>query len=284
LKKFILSIAGFLARIMPNGLKRAVYRSPGLSRWLRRVLNRAAPQGRSVVHVQAGALKGARLELDLHSEKDYWLGTYELDLQDAVHRLIEPGSVVYDVGANIGYVSLLISRQVGAEGKIVAIEALPTNVERLKRNVALNPFASNVQVSQAAVVDKQRKVKFLVHASTSMGKADGSAGRNELYKDELEVNGISLDNFIFEQKNPRPAAVKMDIEGGEVLAVRGMQRMLAEIKPLLLIELHGQEAAAVVFEALKKHDYHLFPMRAHSKEIHSLHELDWKAYVVGMPD
>ncbi len=268
---------------MPNGLKRAVYRSPGLSRCLRRVLNRAVPQGRSVVKVQAGALKGARLELDLHSEKDYWLGTYELDLQDAIHRLIAPGSIVYDVGANIGYVSLLLSRQVGENGKVIAIEALPVNGQRMQRNFSLNAFAGNITPMHAAVVDKQRKVKFLVHASTSMGKADGSAGRDELYKDELEVNGISLDNFIFEQKNPRPAAVKMDIEGGEVLAVRGMSRMLTELKPLLLIELHGQEAAAVVFETMKEHDYHVFPMQAHSKEIHSLNELDWKAYVVGMP-
>ncbi len=269
---------------MPNGLKRAVYRSPRLSRWLRGVLNRAAPKGRTVVKVEAGGLKGARLELDLHSEKDYWLGTYEPDLQDAIRRLIVPGSVAYDVGANIGYISLLLARQVGPQGKVIAIEALPANVERLKRNLELNAFAANVRTVQAAVVDKERKVKFLVHASTSMGKAVGSAGREELYKDEIDVNGVSLDNYVFQQGNPKPDALKMDIEGGEVLAVKGMQRILKELKPILLIELHGQEAAGVVYAALTENGYHLFPMKVHSKEIHSLAELDWKAYVVALPE
>ncbi len=283
MKKFILSCAGFLARLMPKGLKRAVYRSPGLSRWLRGMLNRAAPQGRAVVKVEAGGLKGARLELDLHSEKDYWLGTYELDLQDAIHRLIEPGCVVYDVGANIGYISLLLARRVESQGRVVAMEALPVNLERMQRNFELNAFASIIQPVQVAVVDKVRKVKFLVHSSTSMGKAAGSAGRDEQYKDEIEVNGISLDNYVFDQRNPKPDAIKMDIEGGEVMAIQGMRRLLLEIKPLLLIELHGQEAARVVYGTLKEFKYHLFPMQAHAAEIHSLDGLDWKAYVVALP-
>jgi FkbM family methyltransferase len=113
------------------------------------------------------------------------------------------------------------------------------NVQRLQRNIELNTFAANIVPIQAAVVEKQSRVRFLVHASTSMGKAAGSAGREEVYKDEIEVNGISLDNFIFQQQHPKPDAVKMDIEGGEVLAMQGMPRLLDEIRPLLLIELHG---------------------------------------------
>jgi FkbM family methyltransferase len=283
LKKFIVSLAGFLARCMPASWKRALYRSPRLARFLRRMLNRAVPQGRTVVKVQAGGLQGASLELDLHNEKDYWLGTYEMDLQAAIRRLIEPGSTVYDVGANVGYISLLLALQVGSQGQVIAIEALPLNVQRLQRNIELNAFAANIVPIQAAVVDKQSKVRFLVHASASMGKAAGSAGREEAYKDEIEVNGISLDNFIFQQHHPRPDAIKMDIEGGEVLAMQGMPRLLEEIRPLLLIELHGGEAAKAVYNTLQQHGYALHSLSAYPAPIHSVQELDWKLYVAGIP-
>jgi len=65
-------------------VKRAVYRSPRLARLIRRGLNRAAPQGSAEVTVAAGGLAGMRLSLDLQSEKEYWLGTYEPELQPAI--------------------------------------------------------------------------------------------------------------------------------------------------------------------------------------------------------
>jgi len=77
------------------------------------------------VQVAAGGLQGLRLSLDMQTEKDYWLGTYEPELQAAVADLVKPGMQVYDVGANIGYVSLLLARRVGAAGHVYAFEALP---------------------------------------------------------------------------------------------------------------------------------------------------------------
>jgi hypothetical protein len=102
-------------------------------------------------------------------DKDYWLGTYEPDLQSAMHKLIPAEAVVYDVGANIGYVSLLLARSAGEKGKVYAFEALPSNVDQLRRNVELNGMGARITVVPKAVTQVSGPVCFLVHASGQPG-------------------------------------------------------------------------------------------------------------------
>ena len=218
----LLSLAAWTARRLPMPVKRGLYRFRPLAGLLRGALNRAAPHGFTPVVIAAGGLQGLRLSLDLQEEKDYWLGTYEPDLQAAVADLVGPGMLVYDVGANIGYISLLLARRVGAAGHVYAFEALPANLERLRLNLELSGLSERVTVVPAAVVEQKRPARFLVGPSGGMGKAAGSAGRQEVvYSQELEVAGLSLDEFVYADGNPPPQAVKMDIEGGEVLALAG---------------------------------------------------------------
>ncbi len=279
----LLRSAAWAARILPAPVKRAFYRIPFLARLIRGSLNKAAPQGITEVKIAAGVLAGLRMHLDLHAEKDYWLGTYEPDLQIAAQQYIKSGMVVYDLGANIGYISLMAARLSGESGRVVSFEALPANIERLSQNVALNTLQDRIQIVHAAVVNKPGDVTFLAHASGAMGKAKGSAGRDEHYTQAIQVAGIALDDFVFQQGNPPPAVIKMDIEGGEGLALAGMPRLLKEARPLLLIELHGQEAARQVWDCLQANRYTLRAMRVGSVPIRSLEELDWKAYVIASP-
>ncbi|MGD0006221.1 MAG: FkbM family methyltransferase, partial [Anaerolineaceae bacterium] len=156
---------------------------------------------------------------------------------------------------------------------------------RLEKHVALNHLGGRVTVVPGAVVDQAGPVRFLVHPSTSMGKAVGSAGREkmEAYLKEIEVPGLALDGYAFEQGQTPPQAIKMDIEGGEVLAIKGMQRILAELHPLLLVELHGHEAAHAVWETLARHGYTVHRMQSGYPQVASVDQLDWKAYIVGRP-
>ncbi len=261
-------------------LKRALYRIEPLARLIRRGLNQAAPQGPVRVQVAAGGLAGATLLLDLQEEKDYWLGTYEPELQSAVAELVRPGMVAYDVGANIGYISLLLARAVQTDGRVFAFEALPANLERLRLNLALNGLQTRVQVVAAAVTDHSGLVQFLVGPSGGMGKAAGSAGRQAGYKQAITVTGLALDDFVVAQGNPHPQVVKMDIEGGEVLALPGMRRLLKEVHPLVLLELHGPEAARVAWDALSEAGYRICRMESGYPAVHSLDALGWKAYIV----
>jgi FkbM family methyltransferase len=280
----LLSFAAWTARWLPMPVKRGLYRVRPLAGLLRSTLNRLAPYGFTRVVVAAGGLQGLSLSLDLQEEKDYWLGTYEPDLQAVVADLVQPGMLVYDVGANIGYISLLLARRVGAEGHVYAFEALPANLERLRLNLELSGLSACVTVVPAAVVEQKRPVRFLVGPSGGMGKVAGSAGRQDvLYSQTLEVDGLSLDDFVYVDGNPPPQAVKMDIEGGEVLALPGMSRLLVEAPPLILLELHGPEAACLVWDTLHAAGYRLCRMAPGYPQIPSLDALDWKAYLVALP-
>jgi FkbM family methyltransferase len=281
---FLLSFATTAARLLPMPVKRAIYRVRPLAGWIRGSLNRAAPQGLAQAPVAAGGLAGMRLLLDLQSEKDYWLGTYEPELQTAVAALVRPGWVAYDVGANIGYISLLLAKAVGDSGKVFAFEALPANVERLGENLRLNGMQDRVTVFPGAVTGASGPVRFLVGPSGGMGKAEGSAGRQEVhYSNAITVPGVALDDFVFEEEHPAPQVVKIDIEGGEVLALPGMSRVLVEARPVVLLELHGPESARVVWVTLASCGYQICRMEPGFPGIPSVEDLDWKAYLVALP-
>jgi FkbM family methyltransferase len=284
MSNFVLSVAASFARLLPDSIKRAVYRSGPLARMIRQELNRAAPQGITLVTVAAGRLAGMRLNLDMQTEKDYWLGTYEPELLQAISELVRPGMVAYDVGANIGFISLALAKAVGEIGRVYAFEALPANVERLRYNLEMNGMASRVEVVPAAVVNRSQSVQFLIGPSGGMGKVEGSAGRQEVaYQEAIQVPGIGLDEFIFDQRHPAPQVIKMDIEGGEVLAFQGMVRLLAEQPPLIFLELHGPIAAEVAWKELVKSGYQICRMAPGFPGVPALEALDWKAYLVAMP-
>ena len=189
----------------------------------------------------------------------------------------------FDVGANIGYVSLLLAKATREKGKVFAFEALPSNVEQLRRNVALNWMEARVTVIASAVTQSTGLVRFLVHSSGGMGKAAGPAGRQDHYRSEVSVPGISLDEFVYRQGNPPPQVVKMDIEGGEVMALPGMQRILAEARPLMLMELHGPESSRVAWEILTTAGYEVCWMRPGYPVVPLLEAIGWKACIDAKP-
>ena len=276
-------MAAWAAKILPNSVKQALYKNKSLAAFIRRLLNRAAPVGVVPVKVAAGDLAGYTILLDMQIDKDYWLGTYEPELQAAIRELVPAGATIYDVGANIGYVTLLLAKAAGESGRVYAFEALPDNVSRWRKNIELNGLASRACLFPGAVTQTTGPVNFLVHASGGMGKVAGSAGRQDHYQSEVTVDGISLDEFIYSQGNLPPQVIKMDIEGGEVLALPGMARALTEASPLMLMELHGPESCRAAWETLNTRGYKICWMRHGYPVISSLEAMGWKAYIVAFP-
>jgi FkbM family methyltransferase len=129
--------------------------------------------------------------------------------------------IAFDVGANVGYYTLLLARRVGPKGLVIAFEPNPSNLIYLKQHLRLNKI-DNVKIVEAAVDDKEGVAFF--SGSGSMGKLS-QAG--------FSVNSVILDNY------PRPDFIKMDIEGGETAALRGSTKILAEGHALWFIALHG---------------------------------------------
>ena len=284
MSRLLLKSAAWIAKRTPPALKRLLYSCKPLADLTRWSLNKVAPTELTEIEIAAGGLVGAKMFLDLQAEKDYWLGTYEGELQAAIADFVHTGMVTYDVGANIGYISLMLARVVREKGKVYAFEALPDNINRLRKNISLNHLEEIIEIVPSAVIDERKTIEFLVGPSDGMGKAAGSAGRTEFdYPRKFLVSGISLDQFVYQDGNPPPDLVKLDIEGGEVLALPGMRRTLNNIKPTIFLELHGKKAAEITWNVLSHHNYKICSIRAPYHEIPGLESLNWKAYLVAFP-
>jgi FkbM family methyltransferase len=184
-----------------------------------------------------------------------WLGSYEHDKQERFGAALSRGAIVYDVGANVGFYTLIASRAVGPEGRVFAFEPLPRNLTYLRRHLGMNRV-SNVDVVAAAVAEKVGSIGFVEGGNASTGRVDATG--------HLQVPGVSLDTFVHDQGHPPPTVIKMDIEGGEVAALRGAQRVLQETRPILFLATHG----SVVHEAC------LGILRAAGYSVEALDSLD----------
>ncbi len=258
LRAAVLQAAGATARLVPAWMRAAAYKVPLLSDGVRRVLTWAAPEGRAVVVVAAGIAAGVHLRLDLKTEKYYWLGTHEAAVQQALARETKPGMTVYDVGAHLGFFTLGLARLVGAGGRVAAFDPLPENIRALRANLALNlEQAGNVQVVQAAVANVSGRVRLYGGSDPSRARLAPPPASSE---GSQEVASLTLDEFVFHRGAPAPQLVKLDVEGAEGMVLQGARRLLREIKPLWILEVHGAEAAQAVWEELRCADYKLLSL------------------------
>lgn len=276
--QILLRLAAWSAAALPAWVMRGLYRSGPLAGLLRGLLNRAAPPGPREVRIAGGSLRGRRLILDLQSEKDHWLGTYEPVLQAAIARALGPGQVAYDIGANIGYTTMLLAEAVTPEGWVVAFEPLPANFSRLQENLTLNPHGKWVEALPAAVGDRVGKARFLVHASRAMGKLSGSAGRSVSYEQEISVELVTIDDYVLGNGGRPPDLVKIDVEGGERGVLAGMRGVMKKYRPTILLELHGEQAARGCFEILKSDGYKARALDP-EREFTNAEDLPWKSLI-----
>jgi FkbM family methyltransferase len=168
-------------------------------------------------------------------------GVMEPGLTKYFCTLIKPGTVVVDVGANVGIYTLLAAKLLEGTGKIYSFEPTPRIYEILRDNVQVNSFLELgiVHLHQLAVTDISGKARFSIFNNDS--------GHNTLFHDgkaddEIDVTTISLDEILATQE--RVDIVKIDAEGAEPLILRGMQqvikrnpkiRILLEFAPVHLI-------------------------------------------------
>lgn len=276
--QMVLRMAAWLGRVLPDRVKLSLYRLGGVTSMLRALLNRAAPPEPQVVEIAGGRLQGYRFELDLQREKDLWLGSYELELQLAISQLLETGQVAFDVGANLGYMTLLMAEAVGPSGSVIAFEPLPHNVRRIQTNLALNPPVGPVSLLPVAVGAQSGRARFLVHPSPAMGKLQGSSGRAAGYEGELEVEMVALDDFVRERGNRSPDLIKIDVEGGEAQVLAGAQGLLKSSRPTVLLEIHGGQAARACLETFRASGYRVVRL-ADNQLVERASDLPWKSLV-----
>lgn len=234
--------------------------------------------------IQGGELRGAHLTLNLKRDKQYWLGISDPQLQNAIADFIRPGYVVYDIGANIGFFSILLGKKVGLTGKVFCFEPSPNLIDRLAANLELNACTSQFVVVPEAVSDKTGREEFLISHSHPQRQTLAGLDVPEVeYQGKTTIQTVSLDDFVFEQENPAPDAIKMDIEGAESIAIHGMRRVLAEAAPILLVEIHTQTAADTVLSILRSLAYTIHTIEPGYPPVSDDLAIEEKIHILGLP-
>ncbi len=162
---------------------------------------------------------------------------HDPQVQRVLGERLRNGDVVLDIGANIGIHALLAAWRVGAEGRVIAVEPIPTNARLLARSAQASGFA-HVRVIAAAAAEQGGAIELRTHPATSNGATPMAAG--ELLRGEagetIRVPCVALDNALADLD--RLDLVKIDVAGMEPLALRGLERTLARLRPALLTEFH----------------------------------------------
>jgi len=163
-------------------------------------------------------------------------GCYEPGTKELLATLLRPGMIVLDVGAHVGYYTLLAARMVGPHGRVYAFEPEPENYALLAKNVALNGF-SNVRLVPKAAMATSGTASLFISAQGNDRHSVFPNPRSLRRETSREVACVALDDFLQAEGWPPVDLVKLDIEGAEPLALDGMGRLLAQAAgPKLIVE------------------------------------------------
>lgn len=219
--------------------------------WLKAYL-RDGVVGHTVRPVLYTNRDGIHFELDVHDiiQRDIYIyNYYEPEDVRAFRRLVGPGDVVFDVGANIGQYTLLASKLVGSPGHVFAFEPSPDVLPKLKKHLLMN-HADNVELAAKAVAESDGTASFYPAAQES-NQGVGSLLPAESYRAELrssqavEVEVTTLDSFCDQHGIESIDLLKVDVEGLDLDVLRGAERILArsphvvvmsEVEPLNFVQ------------------------------------------------
>ena len=198
-------------------------------------------------------VKGHRMILDSGDGRPsvgMVIDVFEEETTRLFERLVKPGMVVIDIGAHVGYYTLISARQAGPDGRVYAFEPDPDNHATLLRNIELNGY-DNVVAARKAVSDRVGDAQLYLSATVS--------GNHSIYhhsqsqRGSIPVETTTVDAMLEELDWPQVDLVKIDVEGGEVAVLDGMIQLLEKSNALnLIIEfmpslLHSAEVAPAKF-------------------------------------
>jgi FkbM family methyltransferase len=190
------------------------------------------------IQIQHGPAEGLWIRVNPRTGQNVQQGIGEPKVQQALVDHLRPGMTFYDLGANIGYFSLIAGRLVGPKGNVISFEADPEIAARLRENLARNNFW-HARVEQKAVWSEATTVSFArVDPNTSPDRGLGHVSPDSS-ADTITVEAVSLDGYVTTQNFPD--FLKCDVEGAEAEVFRGADRLLAGKRAILLVEMHGPE-------------------------------------------
>ncbi|WP_107470723.1 FkbM family methyltransferase [Streptomyces sp. ERV7] len=210
---------------------------------------------------------GARFAVDtrdLIQRYLYLFGVWEPHMTGWLRRRLRPGDGFVDVGANIGYFSVLASRLVGETGRVVAVEASPLFHQRLLRQAELNR-CTNIRAANAAVSDSRKTLKFVLASPYNLG-ANSIVPYEGAAESVFEMEAVPLPDLLDPAETASARVIKIDVEGAEGGVVRGMAPLLDKLRPdaEITVEVTPERMAQLgdsadeLLETMRSHGFNIY--------------------------
>lgn len=203
-----------------------------------------------------GPLRGAQFILGSLSGEgggaSVYFGEMEPEQTERMAQEISSGDVFYDIGANVGFYSILASRMVSNDGFVASFEPLKRNLEFLEMHKELNA-ANNMQIFPIAISDASGTERFHEGSDPAMGGITVEGGS------EFEVETVSLDEAV-KQIGRTPTVMKIDVEGAEMAVLKGGEDTLRNARPKIFLSTHSPELRRDCIEKLRTIGYLCEPL------------------------
>ena len=246
--------------------------------------------------VKYGLASGVKFNAGAYNP-DTSLGTYEIPVQEVLSQYLKPGSIFYDIGANVGFFTILGAKIVNSSGKVYAFEPEAKNAATLRRNAKQNNF-DNVTVIEKAVSKTTGEEKLWLReycGSHSLASDDSEFALQATKGRELSSNNtpqqaesvpsflkirecvtvdtVAIDDLLQQQQIEPPTLVKIDVEGAEINVLQGMSQTLKKYHPIIIYEVDDENQEGLlgkrkqVDDFLLAHGYEIKPLAESYREI-----------------
>jgi FkbM family methyltransferase len=229
-------------------------RVPILGSAMKNFSRAAIPLGALVwTSIRSGPGKGLWIHLNPRYEMEYLHGDYEAPVGRILLANLRPGTVFYDVGAHIGVFSLMAARSLGAHGSVFVFEPDPSNLRRIKEQASRNQLDAIRIIPKAAwsTIGRLRFQRASFRSCMNRGVLVEDASAAE--ESTIEVESITLDAVA--REHALPSLIKIDVEGSEAAVLHGSEEIFRSVKPLLVCEIHHEQASSDVTHWLLARGY-----------------------------
>jgi FkbM family methyltransferase len=206
------------------------------------------------------------------------IGTYEILETRILQTLARTSKVIIDIGANVGYYTVLLAKSQPVDGFLHAFEPFPASYDVTTRSVAKNNLADKVTVSQTGLSDNSGKSIIYIPETSGTSAASMKVLHPEETNLEFEIVLETLDSYIQKNNLTNVDLIKIDVEGAELFAIRGGWETIRANRPVVFAELLRKWSAGFgyhpneVIEMFKQESYQCFEVSEHLHAIESIEE------------
>jgi FkbM family methyltransferase len=242
------------------GLFSCLKRCPLIYHPLRKILVLIVGEGLPAREIISGPLRGYKIVLGPDDRNAYLVNTHERMIVELAQQLCQPGMQVLDMGAHVGYFSLLFSVLAGPAGQVHTIEPNPENLKKIRSMIEINKL-QNIRVFPFAASDQAGEVQFVTERTGQMGHMATLSSENRA--SAVTVRAVRMDDLAGDGGIDRIDLIKMDVEGAELKALTGMTGLIGRCHPTIICEWHPAVAGPdyqAIFDRLGYHCEALEPV------------------------